>query len=91
MKLSKEQIVVRKAGIGGTKLTKTQIAALEAVKRGEVFLDCKTGNFYGTSKLMVYDLFGMRLICHDKQDSKAESTVYCLTDAGRAALEEMRK
>ena len=36
------------------KLTRTQIAALEAVKRGEVFLDCKTGNFYGTSKLMVY-------------------------------------
>lgn len=27
------------------KLTRTQIAALEAVKRGEVFLDCKTGNF----------------------------------------------
>lgn len=73
------------------KLTKTQIAALEAVERGEVFLDCKTGNFYGTSKLMVYDLFGMRLIAHDKQDSRAESTMYRLTDAGRAALEEARK
>ena len=73
------------------KLTKTQIAALEAVKRGEVFLDCKTGNFYGTSRLMVYDLFGLRLICHDKQNSKAESTLYRLTPKGRAALDEVRK
>lgn len=73
------------------KLTRTQIAALEAVERGEVFLDCKTGNFYGTSKLMVYELFGMRLIRHDKQNTRAESTMYSLTDAGKAALEEVRK
>lgn len=73
------------------KLTRTQIAALEAVKRGEVFLDCKTGNFYGTIKLMVYELFGMRLIKHDKQNTRAESTMYSLTEAGRAALEEVRK
>lgn len=52
------------------KLTRTQIAALEAVKRGEVFLDC---------------------IRHDKQNTRAESTMYSLTDAGRAALEEVRK
>lgn len=73
------------------KLSKAQIAALEAVERGEVFLDCKTGNFYGTSKLMVYELFGMRLIRHDKQNTRAESTLYSLTDAGLAALEEVRK
>lgn len=73
------------------KLSKAQIAALKAVERGEVFLDCKTGDFYGTSKLMVYDLFGLRLICHDKQNSQAGSTVYRLTDAGRAVLGDVRK
>ena len=55
------------------------------------FWTARLGIFYGTIKLMVYELFGMRLIKHDKQNTRAESTMYSLTDAGRAALEEARK
>ena len=73
------------------KLTKDQITALEAVERGDVFLDHETGDFYGASSSVIFWLFGRRFIRHDKQSYTAKTTTYRLTETGRTILEASRK
>lgn len=73
------------------KLTKDQIAVLEAVERGDVFLDHETGDFYGASSSVIFWLFERRFIRHDEQSYTAKNTTYHLTETGRAVLEDSRK
>lgn len=78
------------------KLTKAQIAALEAVERGEVTLyrlmrTRKPVTIYGARKDTIKRLLENRLIGYPELPIGYVSFAYILTDAGRAALESARQ
>ena len=80
------------------KLSKAQIATLEAVERGEVrkvysFYISRPARLEGARKRTLEILIERGLVFLDWQPKKVVKLddYYRLTDAGRAALEEVRK
>ena len=82
------------------KLSKAQIATLEAVERGEVrkvysFYISRPARLDGARKMTLQILIENGLVFLDYTQRKIGQFIpfdyYRLTDAGRAALEEVRK
>lgn len=80
------------------KLSKAQIATLEAVERGEVrkvypLYMSKPPMIFGARKKTLEILIERSLVFLERQPKKVvkPDDYYRLTDAGRAALEEVRK
>lgn len=78
-------------------LTKTQITALQAVERGAVWDEEHTEYFQlqtgGARAHTIFALEGERLVKRGPEEKMGRISIYrySLTDAGRAALEEVRK
>ena len=78
------------------KLAKTQITALQAVERGAVWDEEHTEYFQlqtgGARAHTIFDLEGDGLVKRGPEGKMGKTSIYrySLTDAGRAALEEVR-